>query len=73
MHAPAQWMPHSQLLNHVEGLDGPWCDMWAVGIIITQLCLGKSRSEEKDRVSSVCVYSGSSLLQTSLGQLKYPD
>ena len=41
----------SQYQYNVEGLDGPWCDMWAVGVIITQLCLGKQRTEERERVS----------------------
>ena len=51
MHAPAR-MPWSQQQSNVEGLEGPWCDMWAVGVIVTQICLGKQRTEEREKVHS---------------------
>ena len=43
-----------QSMSRVEGLEGPWCDMWAVGVIITQLCLGKQRAVERDKVENQC-------------------
>ena len=44
-------------MSSVEGLEGPWCDMWAVGVIVTQLCLGKQRTMEREKVKIMPRYS----------------
>ncbi len=46
----------SLLENVVNGttlvdLEGPWCDIWSLGVVLLRICLGEDTEEDKHDVS----------------------
>ena len=36
--------------TEVYDLSGPWCDVWSLGVILLQFCLGSPSQEDKTEV-----------------------
>ena len=60
-------------------LEGPWCDVWSFGMVVTRLVLGRDTDEDKRNVSvptnsllaTICASSEFVWLCMTLYQTKY--
>jgi len=43
------------LNTEVYDLEGPWCDVWSLGVIILLFCLGSISEDDKMEVKCFCV------------------
>jgi len=43
------------LNTEVYDLEGPWCDVWSLGVIILLFCLGSISEDDKMEVKRFCV------------------